>query len=84
MFRSKIARKAYKEGIKKGYGCAMRSRNRRMRLKKKQKSSKRSVSKKKTQFRVPKAGAYNMLGRIDENRVDDLNGPVVFWDPDFD
>ncbi|MBR1676953.1 MAG: hypothetical protein IJ706_06580 [Clostridia bacterium] len=37
----------------------------------------------KTDKRSPKRGAYNTKGRVNENLVDDLNGPVVFWDSDI-
>ena len=29
-------------------------------------------------------GVYNNRGRVNENLVDDLHGPVVYIDPDFD
>ena len=29
-------------------------------------------------------GAYNSRGKVNESLVDDLHGPVVFFDPDFE
>ena len=39
---------------------------------------------KKKRVKSPKRGAYNRFGRVNENLVDDLHGPVVFFDGDFD
>ena len=68
MFKSKKEKHAYKQGIKKGRkgGTVWYSR--------------KKTKKKNT--KVPKKGAYNMRGRVNENRVDDRHGPVVFWDGD--
>lgn len=64
MFKTRKEKYAYKAGIKKGRkGGTV------------WKSKKRA--KKKT--KVPKPGAYNSHGRINENLVDDLHGPVVYW-----
>ena len=38
---------------------------------------------KKKRVKQPKRGAYNRFGRVNENLVDDLYGPVVFVDRDF-
>jgi len=40
----------------------------------------KSIHSKKFDKAIPKNGAYNSFGRVEENQVDDLSGPVVFWD----
>ena len=40
--------------------------------------------KQKRKKKAVKRGAYNMRGRVNEKLVDDFNGPVVFFDSDFD
>ena len=64
-FRSKKEKYAYVKGIKKG-----------------QRGGKPWGKKKKSRkkHKTPSAGAYNRFGRVDENRVDDRHGVVVFWD----
>ena len=70
MFKSQKEKHAYKQGIKKGRkgGKVWYSRKK----------------PKKKKIQTPKKGVYNMSGRVNENRVDDLHGPVVFWDGNFD
>ena len=64
-FKTKREKYAYVKGIKKGqHGGKV--------WKKRKKPHKK--------YKTPPAGAYNRLGRVDENRVDDRHGPVVFWD----
>ena len=69
MFKTKKEKTAYKAGIKKGRKGGKVWYRKKKRTKKKTKA--------------PKPGAYNMYGRINDNLVDDRNGPVVFFDPNF-
>lgn len=72
-FKTKKERYAYVKGIKKG-----------MRGGKTYGKKKKSRKKKPRMYRnTPPAGAYNRFGRVNENRVDDLYGPVVFWDGSY-
>ncbi len=41
-------------------------------------------SRKRRKKRGLKKGAYNRFGRVNEALIDDLHGPVTFFDPDFD
>ena len=38
----------------------------------------------KTKRHSVKTGAYNSRGYVNDGRVDDRHGSVVFWDNDFD
>ena len=72
MFKTKKEKYAYVQGIKKG--------NRGGKPWGKQNKSKNSPKKK-----TPRSGAYNSRGCINDGRVDDRHGPVVFWEgDDFD
>ena len=73
MFKSKKERYAYVQGIKKGNKGG----------KPWGKQNKGSNKKKLSTYKTPRSGAYNSFGRIDDGRVDDLHGPVVFWE-DFE
>ena len=73
-YKTKIEKRAWRKGLFAG-----------LRKKKKaayiRKPKKKSKSYKKTYKKtMPPPGVYTMFGRVNENRVDDLNGPVVFWE----
>ena len=70
MFKTKKEKYAYIQGIKAGNKGA----------KPWGKKYKHKNQKKKT----PRSGAYNSFGRINDGRVDDRHGPVVFFEDDFD
>ena len=71
MFHTKKEKYAYVKGIKAGNkGAKPWGKNY------KRKNYKHKNYKKKT----PRAGAYNSRGRINDGRVDDRHGPVVFWE----
>ena len=67
-FKTKKEKYAYVKGIKKGMRGGKP-------YGKKKKPRKR--------YKTPPSGVYNRFGRVDENRVDDRHGPVVFWDGDI-
>ena len=72
-YKTKSEKRAWRKGLLAG-----------LRRKKKQGASSRKKSYKKPyKKKTPRSGAYTPMGRIDENRVDDRHGPVVFWD-DFE
>ena len=73
MFKTKKERYAYVQGIKKGNKGG----------KPWGKQNQRSKKKKSSTYNTPRSGAYNSRGWINDGRVDDRHGPVVFWE-DFD
>ena len=52
-------------------------------IKKGLQSRKKKHPAKKKKKSLPRSGAYTAFGRVNDGRVDDRLGPVVFWD-DFD
>ena len=73
MFKTKKEKYAYIQGIKAGNKGAKPWGKQNKKKKHKKKSS------------TPRSGAYNSRGRINDGRVDDRHGPVVFWEgDDFD
>lgn len=71
-FKTKNEKYAYKQGIRRGFAEAMGYKGRAAKRTRKRRNKK-----------SPRPGAYNSRGRINENFVDDRNGPVVFWDDNF-
>lgn len=68
-YKTKSEKRAWRKGLLTG-----------LRRKKKQGASRKKKSPKKPyKKKTPRSGAYTPMGRINENRVDDLHGPVVFW-----
>lgn len=73
MLKTKKEKYAYVRGIKAGNKGAKPWGKQYKKKKHKKKSS------------IPRSGAYNSRGRINDGRVDDRHGPVVFWEgDDFD
>lgn len=82
MFKTSKEKHAYKVGIKKGraggkvWDPSPIYKDSRKKTKNASSSYKKNTS--------PRGGAYNMRGRVDDNRVDDRHGRVVFLEDDFD
>ena len=70
MFKTKREKYAYVRGIKAGNKGA--------------KPWGKQNKTKKRKKNVIRSGAYNSRGRINDGRVDDRHGPVVFIEDDFD
>ena len=69
-YKTKSEKRAWRKGLLAG-----------LRRKKKQRTSQRKKSSKKPyKKKMPPSGVYTSRGRINENRIDGLSGPVVFWD----
>ena len=82
MFKTSKEKHAYKVGIKKGRAGGKVWDSSPIYKDSRKKTKNASSSYKKNNS--PRCGAYNSRGRVNENRVDDRNGPVVFVDSDFD
>ena len=71
MFNTKKEKYAYIQGIKKGNRGG-------------KPWGKQYKKKKRKRSKVITSGAYNSRGKINDGRVDDRHGPVVFFEDDFD
>ena len=72
-YKTKSLKRAWRNGLLAGL---------RRKKKKAGTSSKKPSHKKSYKKKAPRSGVYTPMGRINENRVDDRHGPVVFWDGD--
>ena len=75
-YKTKSEKRAWRKGLLAGL---RKKRNKRSNYK--SKTRKKGNAPKKP-YKMPPSGAYNSFGRINDGLVDDLHGPVVFWEGD--
>ena len=80
-FKTKSEKKAFRIGLLRGLFRKKKGRKEKTNGgTRKKPSGKYKSNYKKKPYKTPPSGAYTSRGRINENRVDGLSGPVVFWD----
>ena len=80
-YKTKAEKRAFRTGLLRGLfrkkkGASKKSSG----GARKKPSGKYKSNYKKKPYKTPPPGAYTSRGRINENLVDGLSGPVVFWD----
>ena len=78
-FKTKAEKRAWRKGLLTGLRRKKKSASQKKKRApyKKNKAKESNTSK---LYSTPSPGAYTLKGRINENRVDGLSGPVIFWE----